>query len=63
VYASCFGRPWFLVDPDADNFGEPEKFEGEQGQEFPNMAERQNVRWDEGSGVIVMNFPMTEEGE
>jgi len=63
VYGSCFGNPWFELDLDADNCGEPEEFDGEKGQEFPDMSERQNVRWDEGSGVIVMSFPTTEESE
>ena len=63
VYASCFGRPWFVVDPEADNYGEPEKFAGKEGQEFPDMSERMNVRYDQGSGLIVMHYPAPEENE
>lgn len=63
VYASSFGSPWFKIDMDADYCGEPQK-EDEYGNEldvptgpspvFPNMRDRQNVRFDRGSGVIVV---------
>jgi hypothetical protein len=47
VWASSFGRAWF--DPKAEK---PE-FEAERGKVFPNMKAIQNVRFDEGSGVMV----------
>jgi len=55
VHASGFGGPWFAVDPDADYFGESEEPTGDPA-EFPNMADRKNVRYDEGSGVMILRF-------
>lgn len=62
VWASGFGRPWFLVDPDANHYGEPvdpddEREPSTEGPApvFPNMRDRQNVRWDSnGSGLIIL---------
>lgn len=57
VYASAFGRPYFEIDVDKDNGGEPLDEDAEPLDEgerpiFPNMKDRQNVRLDAGSGVI-----------
>lgn len=53
VMVSCFGSPWVelpvvLATPDdwVDTRTSPAV--------FPNMKAIQNVRWDEGSGVIVI---------
>lgn len=63
VYGSGFGRPWFEINLDQVNGGEPLD-EDEDGNEvevlttpvpvFPNMRERQEVRWDEGSGLLIL---------
>lgn len=53
VWASSFGRPWFKVDPEVEEFGEPEDADGEPAV-FPDMTERKNVRYDRGSGVIII---------
>lgn len=64
LYASCFGRPWYLVDPEAEDFGEPDGYASmPKGLEFPDMTERQNVRMDRGSGLIVVDFPATGDSE
>lgn len=54
VHASSFGHAWF--DPQND---EPEgDDEGDtKPTVFPNMKARKNVRWDKGSGVIVVSVP------
>lgn len=62
VYGSGYGRPWFEINLDQTNGGEPLD-EDEDGNEievpttpapvFPDMRERQEVRFDEGSGLIV----------
>lgn len=48
VWGSCFGYEWFdATQP------EPED-RGSKVAVFPNMKDRQNVRWDKGSGVIIL---------
>lgn len=61
VHGSCFGGPWFVPDLSAENCGEPDG-DGPKGQVFPNMAERKNVRWDKGSGVMVIGLPAAPDG-
>ena len=56
VWGSGFGTAWFVV---AD--GEPEADDrGPETATFPNMKERQNVRWDSGSGLLVIALPPTD---
>jgi hypothetical protein len=54
VCASNFGAPWFAVDLADEDYGD-----SNDGQlpDFPDMRERKNVRWDQGSGVIIVNRP------
>lgn len=59
MYASGFGRPWFPVTVSATNGGEPmeeddEPIENGPAPVFPDMSSRQNVRFDKGSGAIVL---------
>lgn len=59
VYASSFGGPWFEVDLDKDNGGEPVDEDGNPSSgpapTFPDMSERQNVRLDSrGGGVFIL---------
>lgn len=56
VHASSFGSPWFALDLDAEEYGEPRDPSGDPA-EFPNMAERKNVRLDGGSGLIILGGP------
>lgn len=48
VYVSRFGRGW----RDMSNL--ENMHVGEKTAVFPNMKSRQNVRWDEGSGLMVL---------
>lgn len=54
VYASCFGKPWFdpQIDADEDEDGDPTSTYGEP--RFPDMSDRKNFTLGERSGVIVM---------
>jgi hypothetical protein len=56
LFGSSFGGLWFEVDPDAEGFGEPEENDGPRGLDFPNMADRKNVRFDKGSGAMFFSF-------
>lgn len=47
VWASCFGSAWF--DPH-----DPPEEPARKSAVFPNMKERKNVRFDKGSGLIIM---------
>lgn len=60
VHASSFGQPWFKVDPEADWFGEVETDEPKLTC-FPDMSSQENVRYDRGSGLIVV--AATEGGD
>lgn len=55
LFGSSFGYPWFEVDPNAEAFGEPE-VDGPKGLDFPDMTERQNERYDKGSGAMFFTF-------
>src|SRR4051812_10557277 len=46
VYASNFGRPWFVVEPEGVDFGEPDEDE-ESGPAatFPDMSARKDVTY------------------
>jgi hypothetical protein len=57
LWGNGFGDGWFAVDRNAEQYGQPEEDLNQDPTEFPNMAERKNVRMDRGSGVIVLNFP------
>ena len=53
VWASCFGCEWFdpkVEDVDYDALAD-------KAAVFPNMKARQNIRWDKGSGLIVVSVP------
>lgn len=55
VHASRFGHPWFKVDPEAECFGEVDSDgDGSKLTCFPDMSAQRNVRYDRGSGVIVV---------
>lgn len=51
VYANCFGNGWFdpLVDPKEDE--DPEII---WEHKYPDMKEIKNVRYDKGSGIILI---------
>jgi hypothetical protein len=56
VYASRFGDPWqpavlWLRDEQED---EPEG----EAPIFHDMSERKNIRWDRGSGLMIISAPM-----
>lgn len=52
IYGSSFGAPWFRVDPDVENYGEPDEDAGERPV-WPDMASRKAVTFGPRSGVIV----------
>lgn len=64
VYASGFGNPWFEVDLSQTNGGEPMEKDGDgeivdvdrtgEPAVFPDMKARQNVRFDSGSGLLIL---------
>src|ERR1700740_2956843 len=55
VHASPFGHEWFRVDPEAEDYGEPEyEYEDPKVTDFPDMSARKNVRFDGGSGLIIL---------
>lgn len=58
VYGSSFGGPWFRVDLDAENGGEPDpESHGNAlgtAATFPNMAERRNMAYSKRSGTIIV---------
>jgi hypothetical protein len=50
IWASCFGSSWFdpsIVQKDSDD-NDTNKLE------FPNMKDKQNIRLDKGSGLIII---------
>lgn len=63
VLANCFGNGWF--DPIADlEVRESETFDEDEYEvpiiwecAYPDMKDKKNVRWDKGSGVIVISMP------
>ena len=57
LYSSSFGHPWFVVDPLADNYGEPDGEAEAEGPAavFPDMAARQNVTFGKRSGAIIVS--------
>jgi len=48
VYGTCFGYGWWPVNEKPDD--RPQ----EQKVIFPDMADRKKVRWDQGSGLILL---------
>lgn len=54
VYGSSFGHEWFEVNPDAENWGEPE--ESEKTAVFPDMSARKAVTYGNRSGLIVIGL-------
>jgi hypothetical protein len=40
IYGSCFGAPWFQIDPAAENWGEPDDSSEIEGDRpvFPDMS-------------------------
>lgn len=59
IYASAFGSPWWVLDLNRASGGEPLDVDGEPiidgpAPVFPDMTDRKNVRWDEGSGLTVI---------
>jgi hypothetical protein len=60
VLISCFGSPLYTFKEEQKFLNElhndDEEFEPKGAAPiFPNMKDRQNVRWDGGSGVIVIS--------
>lgn len=56
LWGSSTPMPWFAVDPEADDLGEPEWVPGMPRLEFPDMSARKNVRYDQGSGAIFFSL-------
>jgi hypothetical protein len=55
VHASSFGHEWFRVEPEHETFGEPDsEYDDPKVTDFPDMTARKNVRFDKGSGVIIL---------
>lgn len=55
LWGSSTPMPWFAVDPEADCFGEPDWIPGMPNLDFPDMSTRKNVRYDKGSGLIILS--------
>jgi hypothetical protein len=53
IYGSSFGSPWFRVDPNAEDWGEPEEADGERAV-FPDMSSHKAVTYGPRSGLIVI---------
>lgn len=64
IWGCSFGHEWFELDMEKTNGGEP--LEDDEAEDyvyvpqpktavFPNMKDRQNVRLDGGSGLIIIN--------
>lgn len=63
VFASCFGKPWFKVDPQAEDYGQPEYDENAGKVSFPDMSARKGDRDHimSRSGLISISIPKTGE--
>lgn len=55
VHGSSFGAPWFVVDPEAEDWGEPE-WEKTEKVAFPDMTARQNVNFGARSGAMFISL-------
>lgn len=58
IYASSFGHPWFVVDLEADNFGDKDEAGWNESARtiiFPNMRKYKNVAYDQRSGAIFIS--------
>lgn len=54
VFGSNFGRPWHdPLRPESEEDEDDVEPDGPVAR-FPDMKDRKNVRWDKGSGVIVV---------
>jgi len=61
VWGSCSGGAWFIATEEPEDHDEyDEAAEPDQFPTFPDMSARKNVRWDKGSGVIVVSAPGPE---
>lgn len=56
VHASSYGHAWFRVDPEAALCGEIDTDDGPKLTCFPDMSAQKNVRFDGGSGVMILGF-------
>lgn len=56
IWGSCFGGTWFRVDPEAEDFGQPDDDERPAGQEFPDMSSRKAVTYGQRSGAMFVSF-------
>jgi hypothetical protein len=57
VWACRFGGPWF--DPRDESIEDHGEVEGPPAV-FPDMKSRKNVRWDAGSGIMVISAPASD---
>lgn len=68
IYGSCFGYPWFQVDPNASEWGEPQEDEEaeyvplpkEEKVIFPNMLKLKATTYGARSGLMVISIPTTD---
>lgn len=59
VFGSCFGNPWFAVDIEAENYGEPDYDDAVAKVPFPDMSTRKGDHdfIMSRSGMIAVHFP------
>lgn len=53
VLANCFGHGWYDPSVEVAEDADPEII---WEHHYPNMKDIKNVRWDKGSGVIVLSM-------
>lgn len=53
VLANCFGHGWYDPNIETEEDADPVIL---WEQNFPDMKDKKNVRWDKGSGVIVIGL-------
>lgn len=61
VTGCSFGYSWFVVDPEAECYGEPDEEAPDEKEPFPDMSSRMNVTYGPRSGLIVLSFPAAEQ--
>jgi len=54
IYGSSFGYEWFRVDPNAEDFGQPDDDGDEKTAVFPDMSARKAVTYGPRSGLIIL---------
>jgi hypothetical protein len=60
VQACSFGHFWFEPNSELETWGEPDAEswdDVDEGVEFPNMSDRQNVQWGSRKGGIMIIGP------